>query len=221
MKKKVINSCLAVLLCSMLFPMSASAETVYDVPTNSSFKSFMSYKTITSKTSAQYKLQQECVTDDNGLRLYNGRYTIAIGTAFNASVGDYVDVELSTGVVLNCIVGDIKKNIHTDSTNMQVAHNGNVVEFIVGNGLSSAVRSAGNISKIPGFEGYIESITVYSDSDTNSMDFERVLNYEDKVVDKYDVCLPSGDSLHTVVTPINNVVVDDVTYEEVTVGDDM
>lgn len=147
---------------------TASANTTYTMPTNSSFKAFMAYTTITNRSSKQWQLQQEAETDENGLRTYNNRYMVAVGTFFDASVGTYIDVELSTGVVLPCVIGDIKQNIHTDSLNLQ-APNGNIVEFIIDEHvLPSYVKSAGDISKLPGFEGYVSRVTILDSGDVNS-----------------------------------------------------
>ena len=57
----------------------------------------MDYRTITSVSSRQYKLQSMCETNENGLRTYNGYYTVAVGSGFGVTVGDYIDVQLSTG----------------------------------------------------------------------------------------------------------------------------
>ena len=217
MKKKVISSILAVAFM-VLSAVPISAKDVYDVPTNSSFKTYMNYKTITSKNSDQYKLQQQCVTDEHGLRTYNGRYTIALGNGFNVKIGDYVDVELSTGVVLNCIVGDIKRNRDTDSDNIQVPINGDVVEFIVASSLDSEAKSSGNISKIDGFDGSVVSVTTYDESDIDSFEFDR--NIESSIViDKYDITLPDGTCVYTIVTDETVINVDEATYTSVQLGD--
>lgn len=178
MLRKVISKFLGLTLSLLIIsmPVTVNAKTTYDVPNNSDFKSFMDYRTITSTNSKQYQLQQKCVTTNNGLRIYNGRYTVAIGTGFDAKVGTYIDVHLSTGEVLQCIVGDIKKNVDTDATNMQVAHNGNIVEFIVdANELPKSVKSKGSISAIDEFSGYVDTITKYSDEDTTSIDWQPVV----------------------------------------------
>ena len=173
---KAISKFLCLLfMCFFALSIDVEAEEVYDVPTNSSFKAYMSYEAITNRNSKQYKLQQNCVTDNNGLRTYNGYYTIALGNGFNIKVGDYVDVVLQDRSVLHCVVGDVKQNAHTDASNKQVAYNGNVVEFIVDTDVldSDALRS-GDISSIKGFEGEVVSITVYSDNDVKSLNWEKV-----------------------------------------------
>lgn len=102
----------------------------YLINNHSGKKSFMGYKTITDKTSKQYALQQKAYTDEFGFRKIGNRYLVAIGTAFNANVGTYFDAELENGTIIECIVGEIKSDFHTDSTNV-FSQNGCCLEFIV------------------------------------------------------------------------------------------
>lgn len=156
---KVIQKLVVPIVCtSILFGSTTFAKTRYEAPNNSEFKSFMNYRTITDTTSRQYKIQQDAITLPSGFRVYNGCYTVAIGTGYDADVGDYVDVELDTGVVLHCIVGDIKQDIHTDVTNRQVTINGNVVEFIVDTKQVAAVaKQAGSVATLDGYGGMLHS----------------------------------------------------------------
>lgn len=102
----------------------------YLIDNHSGKKSFMGYKTITDKKSNQYALQQEAYTDEEGFRKINNRYCVAIGTAFNAEVGQHFDAELENGTIIECIVGDIKDNKDTDATNTFTSQ-GCCLEFIV------------------------------------------------------------------------------------------
>ena len=113
------------------------------------FKSYMSYELINSHSSNQYKVQLLAYTGDYGIRMIDGRYCIAVGTALNASVGDYIDLVLNNGTVISCIVGDIKDNRHTLSDNITTAANGCVSEFIIDdNSLSSIIKRSGSVSKV-------------------------------------------------------------------------
>ena len=162
MKKLTTILAVCILMCSM----QVNAATVKDVPTNTSFKTWMGYKAITNTSSKQYELQQKCTTDANGLRVYDGRYCIALGTYYTKDIGTYVDVTLIDGTVLPCILGDVKSDKHTDSANRQMVANGNVVEFIVDSDvLQSSAKSTGNISSIPGFAGDLKAITILSEED--------------------------------------------------------
>lgn len=207
------------------------AAEVYDVPGNSSFKSYMDYHAITNKKSKQYKLQQQCVTDANGLRVYDGYYTIAVGTGFGAGVGDYLDVKLSTGTLLHCIVGDLKQNAHTGSDNIQVSHNGNVIEFIVDTDtLNKEARTRGNISAISGFEGDVESVTVLGGTvrlgDTQPEPKEVVVddtNYEYFIVSKCSTPMVNGETIYMIEyafrDDFNSILCSKDFYDSVTVGD--
>ena len=84
----------------------------YIAPITSGFKSYMPYtksngESIFNKNSNQYKLQQQCHTGLYGIRVKDGRYCVAIGTAFNADVGTYFDLILANDTVIPCIVADI------------------------------------------------------------------------------------------------------------------
>ena len=91
---------------------------MYDIPKYEGFKSWMSYKAITNRSSKQYRLQQIASTGYAGMRTVNNRYCVAIGTAFNADIGTYIDLILEDGFVIPCIVADIKNPKHTDANNV-------------------------------------------------------------------------------------------------------
>lgn len=120
----------------------------YQVPSNRGFKSYMSYKAITSKSSSQYELQNLYVyTGEFGIRQVDGRFCVAIGTFSNAKVGTYIDLILENETVIPCIVADFKDETHTDSTNMLTLHNGCVSEFLVDEeSLYSTVKQMGDVS---------------------------------------------------------------------------
>lgn len=134
----------------------------YDVPSNNSIKSYMDYKFITSKSSDQYKLQEALAyTGDNGLRMVNGRYCIAVGSYYTTKIGQYLDIELENGVVIEAILADCKADIHTDETN-RINPNGSVIEFVVETGkLDNMARKMGDISYINGWDSKVVNIKVY------------------------------------------------------------
>lgn len=137
----------------------------HDMPYNNGFKSFMPYTTITDKTSQQYKLQyQYAYTGDYGIREVDGRYCIAVGTAFDVSVGTYVDLILENGTVLQCIIGDYKDDEDTDYTNIITKDNGCVSEFIVDMSiLDSNIINAGDMSAIAEtWNSKVVSIKIYN-----------------------------------------------------------
>lgn len=120
----------------------------YNIPNNNGFKSYMPYDTITLKSSNQYILQsQYAYTGNYGIRQVNSRYCVAVGTAFNVSVGTYFDLILENGTVIQCIVGDIKADADTEENNIVTVKNGCVAEFIVDdNALNSKAKISGDIS---------------------------------------------------------------------------
>ena len=123
-----------------------------------SFKTYMDYRAITNTRSEQWKLQQLAVTDENGFRKYDGKYMVAVGSYYAKSCGKELTVTLDTGQVIEVIVGDLKQDIHTDSTNRYVNHNGNILEFIVETSkLDSLSKKMGDVS-YSGLQGSIIKI---------------------------------------------------------------
>ena len=127
---------------------------MYDIPKYEGFKSWMSYKAITNKSSKQYKLQQIAATGFGGVRVVDSRMCVAIGTAFNADIGTYVDLILEDGFIIPCVVADIKSSKHTDSSNVfTVAGKSKrticCTEFVVDlNKLDDKVKKTGDMSYV-------------------------------------------------------------------------
>ena len=106
----------------------------------------MDYRCITSKSSPQYKLQQIATTASNGVRTVNGRYCIALGSYFTSKVGKYVDLVLANGNIIQCVIGDQKKNRDTNSQNA-IGNDGSAAEFIVETSkLNHTTHYRGNVS---------------------------------------------------------------------------
>lgn len=137
-----------------------AAQMIFTVPdVDSDFKSYMDYRCITNTSSDQYKLQQKCYTDDNGLRVYDRYYAVALGTYYSSTIGDKFHITLDTGEEFDVIVGDVKADCDTDKTNRYVPVNGNIIEFIVDTKkLPKDVRFMGTISALDDFEGSVTSI---------------------------------------------------------------
>ena len=97
--------------------------------------SYMSWQMITSPSSPQYALREQAGMNFNseGFGIINGRYVIAMTTKFG-QVGEYVDVYLKNGTILNCILGDSKGDPGGEGgTVTEWGHNHGhcVVEFVV------------------------------------------------------------------------------------------
>lgn len=131
---------------------------------DSSVKTWMDYRAITSVTSDQYKLQKNAITGEQGIRTLNGRYCIAVGSHYATKIGTKIDVVLESGTVLECILGDQKADKDTDSTNSYHECDGSYVEFVVDKeSLDLQAKISGDMSSISGFEGKVAEIHVYEE----------------------------------------------------------
>ena len=120
----------------------------------SSFKSYMDYRTITNRGSYAYQLQQQAITDENGLRKINGYYCVAMGTRYG-KVGDKLYIETDEGAHWNVILADIKSDKHTDSTHSYTLSNGCMMEFIVDTEkMPIHIKRSGTVNGL-GFQGKI------------------------------------------------------------------
>lgn len=98
---------------------------------------YMSWSSIKNKDSLQYKLRQDSGENyTDGYATINGRNVLAMTDTFGW-VGDYVDVYLTDGRVINGVIGDIKDQTwaHGTPANHWGHEDGqNVVEFVVQQG---------------------------------------------------------------------------------------
>lgn len=125
-------------------------------------KSYMDYRYITSRASKQYRLQQISSTASNGVRICNGRYMIAMPSAFTHKMGQYVDVVLNNGTVIPCIIGDAKSDRDTINNHSLGIDHG-VAEFIVDTpALSRAVKQSGDVSDASkGWNSNVNYVRIY------------------------------------------------------------
>lgn len=127
---------------------------------NRDFKSYMSYKAITDRSSKQWQLQQQAYTDDNGIRCIDERPMVAVGTGWGIVVGDVALVTCDNGNSFEVIIGDIKADAHTLSDNKTGAANGCRCEFIVDSSvLNNTVKAMGNVAVLEAYNGYVTNIT--------------------------------------------------------------
>lgn len=136
----------------------------FGVPKTSGFKSYMSYKCITSTSSPQYKLQKnEAYTGKYGIRQVYGRYCVAIGSHFTDKIGTLFDLVLENGTIIPCILADQKADEDTDSRNIVTKHNGCLSEFVIdSNTLNRSARQHGDISYCTKeWNSPVESIRIY------------------------------------------------------------
>lgn len=84
------------------------------IPTN--VKTYTDYHCYNIDGSAQKYIQDNALTDEYGIRMFDGYYCIALGSAYG-DVGDVFIVELSNGISFSIIMADEKADEDTDSTN--------------------------------------------------------------------------------------------------------
>lgn len=105
------------------------------LPTN--VKAYTDYHCYNIDGSAQKYIQDNAITEEHGIRMFDGYYCVAMGSAYG-EVGDKYIIELSNGMRFAMIKADEKSDKHTDPTNRYHPcpnYNGEdracVIEFIV------------------------------------------------------------------------------------------
>lgn len=94
------------------------------------FKSYMSWTKL-SKSSPQGKLSAKASPDpETAIMMYNGRYLVALGSAYADEVGQEIDIVMESGQIIPAIVGDFKAAQHTNNNSTQ-KWDGSIVEFVV------------------------------------------------------------------------------------------
>lgn len=120
---------------------------------------FMDYRKITDETTAQYRLQQECTTDSQGIRRYGDYICVALGSAYGQDIGDTWHVTLKCGAEFDIIYAEHKDDGVTDffghdDVNYDEQDCTNVIEFVVDEEkIPSAVEIAGTFTKLDYFGG--------------------------------------------------------------------
>ena len=169
LKKAVIPVLMImVFLCSHASALEAKYTDLNVPAVDSSFKSYMDYRTITNTKSPQYKfIARWGWTDENGFLRVGGEkdlgiaddyYVVALGSFYGTEIGTKYEITTSTGNVFYAVLGDCKANIHTNSTNQYGANN-NIVEFLVDTRyLDHNVKRQGTANVYNPLNGSISSI---------------------------------------------------------------
>lgn len=100
----------------------------------SATKTYMPWRMVTNKQSIQYYVLRdgEAYTDEEtGFRMVGDRVCIAMGTGYDYSPGDFINVNMESGETIHCILGDMKADVDTDDQNLYQKEDGSVVEIIV------------------------------------------------------------------------------------------
>ena len=101
---------------------------------NSDVFTYMDYKKITCKSTAQYAIvnSELAYTDEEtGLRMYNGEYLVAIAQGYGFTPGDEILIVFESGNSVCCYVGEMKATADCDANEKYQATDGSVVEFLV------------------------------------------------------------------------------------------
>lgn len=137
----------------LLIKIEASTKTL-----GGSFKSYTDYNCL-SRSSRQWKLQEQAYTDENGLRKIGDAYLVALGSYYGTTLGTRYTVTLNNGNTFQIILCDVKNDIHTDDNNQVCLSNGSIIEFYVDTAkMPSYVKTSGTIGSIDFFSGDIASI---------------------------------------------------------------
>lgn len=93
---------------------------------------YMGWQCITATSSNQYKLREAAGMnfDSEGYGKINDRFVIATTTTYG-NVGDYLDVKLTNGNIIKCVIGDIKSQGDAGCNEWGHQNGNNVVEFVV------------------------------------------------------------------------------------------
>ena len=134
--------------------------------TDTSFKTYMDYRTITDETSPQWDIQEIAYIDKQGFQRVNDDYVVAMGTYYSDVMGTRFRITLENDKEFTVILGDKKRDDETDKKNMYhpvYDENGdffgaNVIEFIVDTEMiDEDILKLGTLSSL-GFEGNIVKI---------------------------------------------------------------
>lgn len=167
--KTIITSIAVCLITTSAANAMTTTYTNLGVPNiNSSFKTYMDYRTVTNTNSAQYKYIHKWGWSDNeGFMRCNGErdlgieddyYMIALGSYYGTIIGTKYKITTDTGNVFYGVLADCKDDRHTNSTK-QYARNKDVVEFIVNTDkLNSDVKLYGSANVYMPLNGSIYSI---------------------------------------------------------------
>jgi|GEM_PF-4589302 len=122
---------------------AAQSEQEYmEICSMNTFKSWMDFRSITYVPSKQYHIQSKSITNDEGVREYNGRLTIAMAEQYGP-VGTEYDITFEDGQTIQAVIGDIKAS--TGCTHPD----GSLIEFIIDKNLvDEAIRKSGDVSQI-------------------------------------------------------------------------
>lgn len=124
-------------------PVESAGDILYsDKPNNvpdgqgccdSAKRTYMDYRLVTATNTNNYRVlnSNDSYTDSNtGIRMNDNQICVAVGSYYGLP-GDYIDIVLEDGTVVEAIVADGKADEDTDPTNRYQKYDGSVVELVV------------------------------------------------------------------------------------------
>lgn len=148
-------------------------KTVYEIPSSyvnpvsGNTVSYNGGKTIERSSKITYgdlgDINDLAEPDSDGFMKLDERYLIAVGSRFGTVAGQYIDLVLENGVVIECIMGDAKADVDTDSTNTFTYKSSCCSEFIIDEAsIRSDIYERGNASlKYSSWDSPVVSVVVY------------------------------------------------------------
>ena len=149
-------------------------KTVYEIPSSyvnpvsGNTVSYKGGKTIERSSKITYgdlgDINDLAEPDSDGFMKLDERYLIAVGSRFDTVAGQYIDLVLENGVVIECIMGDAKADVDTDSTNTFTYKSSCCSEFIIDEAsIRSDIYERGNASlKYSSWDSPVVSVVVYN-----------------------------------------------------------
>ena len=166
--KKILAAALAAISTTSASAMSVNYTSLGVPSIDSSFKTYMDYRTVTNTSSSQYKFIHSWGWSDYAgfmrcnseldLGITDNYYLVALGSYYGTEIGTKYRVTTDTGKMFYCVLADCKDDAHTNATH-QYAGNNDVVEFLVDSRkLLGSVKTMGSANVYMPLNGSIASI---------------------------------------------------------------
>ena len=169
MKKIFVTLLMLLSMTTNCFAMTVQYTPLVVPNVNSSFKTYMDYRAVTNKASAQYKLLHTwALSDGNGFMRVAGErelgisedyYCVALGAFYGTTMGTKYRFTTSTDNIFYGILSDGKGRPEVNSTQQYGMANKDVVEFLVYSPmLLPVVKKLGNAGAYQPLNGRIIKI---------------------------------------------------------------
>ncbi len=168
--KKLASAVITTVITALSVTAQAATYTPMSVPDiNSSFKTYMDYRAVTNKASAQYKFIHTWGWSDydgfmrcdgeQGLGITDNYYLVALGSYYGTEIGTKYRITTDTGRIFYVALADQKADRDTDETHRYSVKNKDVVEFLVDTRtLNRDVKRSGSANVYMPLNGKIATI---------------------------------------------------------------